>query len=291
MNLYDYNTVKRILSRYGFKFSKALGQNFLINPRVCPAMADSLNADSDTGVIEIGAGVGVLTKELCRVATRVVCIELDSRLLPVLDETLKDCDNLEIINADVMKTDMHRLISEKLSDCKTIKVCANLPYYITSPVIMSLLEGELPIDEIVVMVQKEAGQRLCAEVGTRQCGAVTVAVNCYAESEILFPVERGSFMPQPKVDSVVIRLRLRKDTPFEIGDKKNFFTVVRCAFSQRRKTALNSISGTMGIPKQRLLSAFDKFGIDCGVRAEQLTMEQFCSLAGEIAAIRKQEDR
>ena len=157
-NLYDINTIKKILSKYGFTFSKALGQNFLIDPNVCPKMAQSLNADSKTGVLEIGPGIGVLTKELCKVAKKVVSIELDKRLLPVLDETLADFDNLEIVNGDVMELDLKKLIKEKFEGCDNIKVCANLPYYITSPIIMMLLENELPIDEIVVMVQKEAGE-------------------------------------------------------------------------------------------------------------------------------------
>lgn len=282
MNLCDINTVKRILAKHGFTFSKALGQNFLINPEVCPAMAQSLNCDEKTGVIEVGAGVGVLTKELCAAAHKVVCIELDKRLLPVLDETLGDCDNLEIVNDDIMKIDLHKLIEEKFGDCTSVKVCANLPYYITSPVIMTLLESELPIDEIVVMVQKEAGERLCAQVGTRQAGAVTVAVNYYAESEILFDVLRDSFMPSPNVDSVVIKLTLRKHPQLEITDKKRFFTVVRGAFSQRRKTALNSISNTLGISKDKLLSVFDALSIDTGVRAEKLSMENFADISKMI---------
>lgn len=282
MNLCDMNTVKKILSKHGFTFSKALGQNFLINSEVCPAMARSLNADSKTGVIEVGAGVGVLTKELCAVAHKVVCIELDKRLLPVLDETLGDCDNLEIVNDDIMKIDLHKLIEEKFDDCTSVKVCANLPYYITSPVIMTLLESELAIDEIVVMVQKEAGERLCAQVGTRQAGAVTVAVNYYAESEILFDVLRDSFMPSPNVDSVVIKLTLRKHPQLEITDKKRFFSVVRGAFSQRRKTALNSISNTLGISKEKLLSVFNTLSIDTGVRAEKLSMENFADISKMI---------
>lgn len=282
MNLYDINTVKRILAKHGFTFSKALGQNFLINPDVCPAMAESLCAGDRTGVIEIGPGLGVLTKELCRVADKVVSIELDKRLLPVLGETLADCDNLEVVNADVMELDLKQLICEKFSDCDTVKVCANLPYYITSPIIMMLLESELPIDEIVVMVQKEAGERLCAQVGTRGAGAVTVAVNYYAESEILFEVLRDSFMPSPKVDSVVIRLSVRRQQPFAIKDKKKFFATVRCAFSQRRKTALNSISNTMGVSKAEVAAVFDSLGIEQNIRAEKLTMEDFVKISESI---------
>lgn len=282
MDLHDYNTIKRILSRHGFTFSKALGQNFLINPDVCPSMAESLNADGKTGVLEVGPGIGVLTKELCSTAHKVVTVELDKRLLPVLDETLAEFDNVEVVNGDVMKLDLHRLLEEKFKGCTAIKVCANLPYYITSPVIMTLLESRLPIDEIVVMVQKEAGERLCAEVGTRDAGAVTVAVNYYAESEILFDVGKESFMPSPKVDSVVIRLKLRKEQPYIIPDEKKFFTVVKCAFSQRRKTALNSISNTMGVPKAKISEIFNTLGIEQNIRAEKLTMEDFIAIADSI---------
>lgn len=286
MDLYDYNTVKRILARHGFTFSKALGQNFLINPDVCPQMVRSLKADKDTGVMEIGPGIGVLTKELCRSAGKVVAIELDKRLLPVLSETLDGFDNLEVINADVMNTDLKALIKEKFSDCKSVKVCANLPYYITSPVIMTLLESRLPIDEIVVMVQKEAGERLCAQVGTRGAGVVTVAVHYYADSEILFDVARDCFMPSPKVDSVVIRLKIRKENKFAVRDEKLFFSIVKCAFSQRRKTALNSISGTMGLSKETLAALFDNLGIDKNIRAEKLTMEDFVNIEEKILIIR-----
>lgn len=282
MNLYDYNTVKRILSKHGFTFSKALGQNFLINPEVCPQMAESLCADEHTGVLEVGPGIGVLTKELCSVAGKVVSVELDKRLFPVLDETLAQFDNLEIINADVMKIDLKQLIEEKFSGCTSVKVCANLPYYITSPVIMTLLESRLPIDEIVVMVQKEAGERLCAEVGSRLAGAVTVAVNYYADSEILFNVNHDSFMPSPKVDSVVIRLKIRKKQIFSVKDEKKLFTVVKCAFSQRRKTALNSISNTMGIAKDKVSDVFEELGLDLSLRAEKLTMNDFINIAEKL---------
>lgn len=282
MNLYDYNTLKRILSKHGFTFSKALGQNFLINQEVCPAMAQSLDANGKTGVLEIGPGVGVLTKELCERAGKVVAIELDKRLIPVLEETLADYDNVEVINDDVMKLDLHRLIEDKFSACDCVKVCANLPYYITSPIVMTLLESRLPIDEIVVMVQKEAGERLCAEIGTRDAGAVTVAVNYYADSEILFDVGRESFMPSPKVDSVVIRLALRKESKYNVQNEKKLFSVVKCAFSQRRKTAANSISNTMGISKEKIFEVFDKLSLDRNIRAERLTMEDFISISQEL---------
>lgn len=279
MDLYDYNTVNRILSAHGFTFSKALGQNFLINPDVCPEMASELYADENTGVIEVGPGIGVLTKELCKVAGKVVAIELDKRLFPVLDETLAEFDNLEIVEGDVLKINMEELIAEKFSGMKSVKVCANLPYYITSPVIMSLLESKLPIDEIVVMVQKEAAERFCAEIGSRESGAVTVAVNYFATAEMLFEVKKDSFMPSPKVDSAVMRLKLRENPPVEVENEKRFFAVIKAAFSQRRKTALNCLSNGLSLPKEKVLNALNEIGLSEKVRAENFTMEQFAQLS------------
>lgn len=284
MDLYDIQTIKKILSRHGFSFSKALGQNFLIDSEVCPAMAQTLGADENTGVLEIGPGIGVLTKELCLVAGKVAAVELDKRLLPVLDETLAEFENLHVINGDITKLDLKRLFDEEFGGCRHIKVCANLPYYITSPIIMLLLESGLDIDDIVVMVQKEAGERLCAQVGTREAGAVTVAVNYYADTEEIFDVPRKSFMPSPKVDSVVIKLALRKEKKYSVKDEKKFFSLVKCAFSQRRKTALNSISATMGISKTRLLGVFDLLKIDINARAENLTMQNFIDIADSLQA-------
>ena len=279
MNLYDYNTINRVLSKHGFTFSKALGQNFLIDPDVCPAMAAALNADDETGVLEIGPGIGVLTKELCAVAGRVVSIELDKRLFPVLDETLCDCDNLEIVEGDALKLDLNALIAEKFAGMKSVKVCANLPYYITSPIIIKLLESRLAVDEIVVMVQKEAAERLTAEVGSRECGSVSVFVNFYAESELLFDVPRESFMPAPKVNSAVIRLKLRDNPPVEVSDEAHFFKVVKAAFSQRRKTALNCLSNGLGLSKAQVTAALEKIGRNSNDRAENFTMEELAALA------------
>ena len=201
-NLTDVSTIKDILARHGFHFSKSLGQNFIINPTVCPRMAEESGIDENSGVIEIGAGFGVLTAELAKRAKKVVVIEIDTKLLPILDETLKDFDNIEIVNQDVLKTDLAALIKEKF-DGMPVYVCANLPYYITSPVIMTLLESRLPIEAITVMVQKEAAQRLCAPVGSRLSGAVTVAVDYYAKAQKLFDVSAGSFMPAPRLTAAL----------------------------------------------------------------------------------------
>lgn len=279
--LSDINVIKDVLSRHGFSFSKALGQNFLVNPSVCPKMAQACGADENTGVIEIGAGIGVLTKELAKRAKKVVSVELDTRLLPVLDETLSEFDNVEIVNADIMKLDLQKLIEEKFSGMKVV-VCANLPYYITSPVITMLLESKIPIESITVMIQKEVADRLTAPVGSRDSGAVTVCVNYFSTPEKLFDVKRGSFMPMPKVDSAVIRLDIRKEPAVPVDDEKKFFRLVKAAFSMRRKTALNSISARLGVPKPTVEQALLHAGLELTVRAENLTLDDFANLSNYI---------
>ena len=279
--LSDISTIRAVLEKNGFHFSKALGQNFLINPSVCPRMAALSGAADCAGAVEVGAGIGVLTWELSQVAKKVVSIELDKRLLPVLDETLADCDNVKILNADVMKLDLRRMIEEEFPGGE-VAVCANLPYYITSPVIMRLLEERLPVTSITVMVQKEAAERLCAHPGERACGAVSAAVWYYAEPEILFQVSRGSSMPAPNVDSAVIRLRTRKTPPVEVANEPFFFRVVRAAFAQRRKTAVNSIANTLGRSKQAVAAAFDAAGVPQNARAEALTLEDFAALTAGL---------
>lgn len=277
-NLSDISVIKKILSEHGFTFSKSLGQNFLINPTVCPRMAEACGADCDTGVLEIGAGIGVLTAELAKRAKKVVSLELDTRLIPVLAETLGEFSNVEVLNADVLKLDLNKLIDDCFQGMH-VAVCANLPYYITSPVIMALLESRIPVDAVTVMVQKEAAARLCAPVGSRDAGAVTVAVNYYAQAEKLFDVSAGSFMPAPKVDSSVIRLNIRKEPPVEVSDEKFFFRVIKAAFGQRRKTASNSLSAGLGIPKDKVSAAIAAAGFEPSVRAESLTMQELARLS------------
>ena len=279
--LSDIGTIKDILSRHGFTFSKSLGQNFLINPSVCPRMAELSGAEQGVGVIEVGPGIGVLTNELCTLADKVVAIELDKRLLPVLDETLGEYDNLKVINADILEIDLHKLIEEEFSGMEVV-VCANLPYYITSPVIMKLLEDKLPISAITVMVQKEAAQRICAEVGSRQSGAVTVSVNYYAKPKMLFSVSAGSFMPAPKVDSAVIRLEILKEPPVKVSDEKKLFSVVKASFSQRRKVVLNSLSSGLSIEKERTAKILEKSGVPATARAEKLTLQDFAAIAENL---------
>ena len=276
-NLSDINVIKSVMGKHGVTFNKGLGQNFLVDPEVCPSMAEAAHLDENTCVIEIGPGVGVLTAELAKRAGKVLSFEVDKRLLPVLDETLAEFDNVEIINEDIMKADLKTIIEEKCAGME-IAVCANLPYYITSSIIMLLLESRLPIKAITVMVQKEAADRLCAEVGSRDGGAVTVAVSYYAESEKLFFVPRDSFLPPPKVNSEVIRLTVREAPAVSVFDEAKFFKLAKAAFSQRRKTAENSISSGLGIKKDVVAVALEKAGLERTVRAEKLTMEDFARL-------------
>ncbi|MBR6102576.1 MAG: 16S rRNA (adenine(1518)-N(6)/adenine(1519)-N(6))-dimethyltransferase RsmA [Ruminococcus sp.] len=276
--LSNIGVIKDILGRHGFTFSKALGQNFLINPSVCPRIAELGNAGKGFGIIEIGTGIGVLTCELAKRADKVVAIEIDERLIPVLEETLSDYDNVKVINADVMDVDLKTLIDEEFSGLE-VAVCANLPYYITSPIIMMLLEKRLPIRSVTVMVQKEAGARLCAKMGSRDMGAVTVAVNYFSEPEILFNVSRGSFMPAPNVDSCVVRFNIKDKTPEGVADEAFFFRVVRAAFSQRRKTLANSTASGLSVDKAAVLSAIEECGLASNIRPEQLSMDQFIAFA------------
>ena len=283
MILTNRGQIKELLTRHGFTFSKGLGQNFIVNPSVCPRMAEEGGARPGRGVLEIGPGIGVLTAELAARADKVVSLELDSRLLPILEETLSSFSNLKIINQDVMKADLHRLLQEEFGSMP-VAVCANLPYYITSPILMRLLEERLPVESITVMVQKEAAQRICARPGTRESGAVSAAVSYYAKPRVLFPVSRGSFLPAPNVDSCVIRLDLRTEPPFEVEEKR-FFQVVRAAFAQRRKTAANSLSQGLSLPKEQIIKAIEEAGLCPAVRPEQLTLEDFCRLTQALCPL------
>ncbi len=282
-NLSNIGVVKDVLSRHGFTFSKKLGQNFLINPSVCPKIAEMGNASSGFGILEIGPGIGVLTNELAKRADKVVAVEIDDRLIPVLSETLSEHKNVKIINADILKLDLKKLIADEF-DGMNVAVCANLPYYITSPIVMALLQAHLPIKSITAMVQKEAGVRLCAPLGTREAGAVTVAVSYYSQAKILFNVSRGSFLPSPNVDSCVVRFDIRSKTP-TVKDEDFFFRLVRGMFSQRRKTLLNCVSSSLGIDKKTLEAVMIHAGIKPFARPEELDMNQMIHLSDELFSL------
>ncbi len=277
-NLSNIGTIKSLLQKYGFTFSKQLGQNFLINPSVCPRMAELSGAKEGVGVLEIGAGIGVLTQELAKRAAKVVCVEIDARLLPILDETLGEFENVTIVNQDVMKVDLHALLQEHFGGMPVV-VCANLPYYITSPILMRLLEERLPIEKITVMVQKEAAARICAEEGTRDIGALSMAVRYYSHPHVLFPVSRGSFLPAPEVDSAVIQLDVFSQPPIKPIREKALFALIKGAFSQRRKTLPNTLNSTLKIPKDEILAVLGQLQIKPTARAEELNLQQFCQIA------------
>ena len=285
-DLSDERTVRAVLSRHGFSFSKALGQNFLIDPTVCPEMARAATREGADCVSEIGPGIGVLTASLCEQAKQVVAVELDRRLFPVLRETLADYDNVELVEGDAMQLDLHALLRERFGEGARIAVCANLPYYITSPLLMRLLECRLPIEKLVVMVQKEAAERLCAEVGSREAGAVTVAVRYYAEARTRCTVGREAFLPAPKVDSAVIELCVREKPAVELRDEAYFFKMVRAAFAQRRKTAVNGIAAGLNLPKAAVAEAIADTGLPADVRAEKIPMEKLADLANRLLDVR-----
>ena len=278
MELTDIGVIKDLFSRHGFSFSKTLGQNFLINPTVCPKIAEMGGCGKGVCAIEIGTGVGVLTKELAKRCDKVVAVELDERLKPVLGETLAEFDNVEVVFADVMQTDLHKIIEEKFGGAETV-VCANLPYYITSPVIMKILEERLPIKALTVMVQKEAADRICAKPATRECGAISYAVSWYSTPKILFRVNRGSFMPSPNVDSAVIRLDVKPELSLPADEEKRMFKIIRSGFSQRRKQLANPLSGAFGLDKKTLCDIFERLGIKPTARAEELSLDDYARLA------------
>jgi len=280
-SLCDPRIVSDILRRHGVRLSKGLGQNFLTDPSVPPRIA-GLSLCEGKGVIEIGPGVGALTCELARLAEKVVAVELDRRLIPVLNETMVGFPNVKIINADILRLDLHRLIEEEFSGME-VCVCANLPYYITTPIIMSLLERRLPVSHITVMVQKEVAERLTAEAGSHDAGAVTYAVRYLCEPELLFDVAPTSFLPPPKVTSSVIRLTLREKPAVAVSDERLLFSLIKAAFAQRRKTLVNALAAPpLSIPKERSGEILVSLGLGRDVRGERLTLEDYAALCERL---------
>ena len=281
-DLYSPGVIRALLERYGSRTQKSLGQNFIINPDICPRIAELGGARSGVGALEIGPGIGVLTAQLARRCDKVAAIELDKGLLPLLGETLGDFPNVNIIHGDVLKLDLPALLREQFGDMPVI-VCANLPYYITTPIIMLLLESKLPLESITVMVQKETAQRFCAPLPSRQAGAVTVSIAWYAHCKHLFDVSKGSFLPAPKVDSSVIKLTPHSKPPFDVSDEAILFQVIRGAFSQRRKTLLNCLSGAFSLSKAETSAILSAAGVDPATRAEQLDLAAFTRIANALA--------
>lgn len=286
MKLYDIQTIKPLLERHGFHFSKAMGQNFLIQEWVPKRILSESGLESDCGVLEIGPGIGVLTQELCTAAAKVVSVELDKALLPVLAETLEPYDNVEIVNQDVLKVDLPTLLADKFAGLR-LMACANLPYNITTPVLRTLLELEA-FERITVMIQKEVAQRICAKPGTADYGAFTLLVNYYAAPSIRFDVPPSCFLPQPKVTSSVITLN-KISPPRELISKELLFTLTRAAFSQRRKTLVNGLTAALGsrLTKDEITDAILDCGFDARVRGETLGLPEFVALSNRFSALLK----
>ena len=278
----DKAAIEALLKRHGFHFSKSMGQNFLIDPAIPYEIAESSRANEQNGVLEIGPGIGVLTRELAKRAAKVVSIEVDERLPPLLAETMAGVDNFKLVLQDVLKVDLKALIAEEFPGMP-VAVCANLPYYITSPIVMKLLGDRLPIESLTVMVQKEAADRLAAAPGTRASSAISCAVSYYATSKMMFTAAPGSFYPAPKVTSAVVRMEIRPQPAVQVEDEEGYFALVRAAFGQRRKTAANAIASGLGMSKDAVTAAIEAAGFDARIRPEALTLEDFAKIQQALA--------
>jgi len=282
-NLSSPKVIKEILEQTGFKFSKSLGQNFLIDENVLNTIIDGADINKNTCVIEIGPGFGTLTQRLCMNAKKVVAIEIDKTAVPILHENLGEFTNLKIINEDVLKCDLNSIINDEF-DGEDVKIVANLPYYITTPIIMHLLENKINISSICIMIQKEVAQRITAKPSTKDYGALSVGVNYYSEPRLICSVPPSAFIPMPKVSSAVISLDIRNEAPVKVNSEKGYFKVVRAAFNQRRKTMLNALSNSGDIPmsKQQILDVLNECNIDEKRRGETLSLKEFADIANKI---------
>lgn len=277
MNLTSASEIKMLLERHGFRFSKAMGQNFLVAQWVPDQIAEESGVAEDCGVLEVGPGIGCLTEQLSKRAGKVLAVELDQRLKPVLKETLADCNNVEIIFDDVLKQNLCKLVEERFEGLRPM-VCANLPYNVTSPLISAFIEAQC-FERITVMIQREVARRIVAAPGTSEYGAFSIYVNWFCETEILFDVSPGCFMPQPKVTSSVIALTPRKAPAAETRDERFMLKVVHAAFNQRRKTMQNALSNGMGIPRETVVAALEQLGLDPMIRGERLSLEEYAKLS------------
>ena len=277
------NTIE-VLQKYGFSFQKKYGQNFLIDENIVRKIVREAGVTADDFVLEIGPGIGTMTQILCEEAREVVAVEIDKKLIPILEnDTLKFYDNVTVINEDVLKLDIAKLAEERNSG-RSIKVVANLPYYITTPIIMGLFESGVPLSSVTVMVQKEVADRMQVGPGTKDYGALSLAVQYYAKPQVVLTVPASCFMPRPNVDSAVIRLSRYEKPPVQVCDEKLMFGIIRASFNQRRKTMTNSVCGCteLGISKEQLAAALEKCGLPTAVRGEALTLEQFAKLVNAL---------
>ena len=283
MKLYNPSELKRVIEMHGFSFSKSLGQNFLIDEGVLMKIVKGSGVDENSGALEIGPGAGVLTRELAKVSKNVVAVEIDKSLMPLLNYTLDEFDNVTVVNDDVLRVDLKALVEEKFGG-SPVHVVANLPYYITTPIIMKFLEDEVPVKSLTVMVQKEVADRMAAAPGGKDYGALSAAVQFYTVPKIIAKAEPHCFMPQPKVASVVIRLEVQPEPTVEVKDKAKMFAIIKSAFGQRRKTLVNALSKSpyINIGKDLVLKALSEMGLDANIRGEKLSLEQFARLSDLI---------
>ena len=282
--LSSHQATKEVVQKHNFKFSKSLGQNFLIDTNVIDRILEGARVKEGDYVIEVGPGIGTLTKEMGRSAEKVVAIEIDKTLIPILEETLVDFPNIEVINQDILKVNVQELVKEKLNG-GPVKLVANLPYYITTPIVMKFLEEDIPVTDIVVMVQKEVADRMNAQPSTKDYGALSVAVQYYCDTEIVAKAPRHMFMPQPNVDSTVIGLHVREEQIYHVDNEDIFFKTVKASFGQRRKTLLNSLGGLGFLSKDQIKEALKEANIDEKRRGETLSIEEFASLSNAVNRI------
>jgi len=279
--LSSHKATKNVVDKHGFKFSKSLGQNFLIDENVIDKILNGARLSEGDKIIEVGPGIGTLTREMGKIADKVVAIEIDRSLIPILNETLDEFENIEVINKDILKVDIQKLVDEKL-DKGPIKLVANLPYYITTPIVMKFLEEKIPVTDIVVMVQKEVADRMNAVPSTKDYGALSVAVQYYCDTEIVAKAPRHMFIPQPNVDSTVIGLHIREEQKYVVDSEEIFFKTVKASFGQRRKTLLNALSTLGFLNKEQIKEALQNAGIDEKRRGETLSIEEFAKLSNVI---------
>ena len=282
--LSSHQATKEVVQKHNFKFSKSLGQNFLIDTNVIDRILEGARVKEGDYVIEVGPGIGTLTKEMGRSAEKVVAIEIDKTLIPILEETLEDFPNIEVINQDILKVNVQELVKEKLNG-GPVKLVANLPYYITTPIVMKFLEEDIPVTDIVVMVQKEVADRMNAKPNTKDYGALSVAVQYNCDTEIVAKAPRHMFMPQPNVDSTVIGLHVREEQIYHVDNEDIFFKTVKASFGQRRKTLLNSLGGLGFLSKDQIKEALKEANIDEKRRGETLSIEEFASLSNAVNRI------
>ena len=292
MKLYSPSTIADIRERYNFQLSRSLGQNFITDRSIIERIVEGAGVGENDLVIEIGPGIVVLTAEAAEAAARVIAVEIDSKLIPILSETLAEYDNIKVINQDILKTDVNKIIEEEKAAGNftgAVRIIGNLPYYITTPIIMGLLESGVKADSITVMMQKEVADRIKASPGSKTYGAISAAVQYYCIVEQIASVPKEVFVPRPKVDSAVLNLHIRKEKPVELTDEKMFFACIRSGFGQRRKTLLNSLTGTAGLSKEDIRNILSTAGIDPVRRAETLNMEEFAAIANEAAACSRRQ--